>query len=139
MVNESRQAAGMLGGRTAAQTRAERLADEGLLSSYDVCMRAGISYRMLDYWARSGIVVPALPARTSGTPRGWTDEQALAIAVGARARDAGLPLGDVTQIIDVILNGGPLGAVVRWPLTDHVTVEIDTSDLQPATVREAVA
>lgn len=49
--------------------------DDDLLSSTDVCQRAGITYRQLDYWARLGVVAPVVDCAGSGTQRRWDREQ----------------------------------------------------------------
>lgn len=36
-----------------------------------VCALAGISYRQLDYWCRSGLLRPPIPARGSGSQRAF--------------------------------------------------------------------
>lgn len=47
-----------------------------MLSTRDVARRAGASYRQLDYWIRSGVVVPdRAEARGSGSRRAFSEEQ----------------------------------------------------------------
>ena len=46
-----------------------------MLSSYEVCRLAGITYRQLDYWCRTRRVVPAIEARGSGSARRFTKRQ----------------------------------------------------------------
>lgn len=41
-------------------------------SSYQACDMAGVSYRQLDYWARTGAIRPAVGATGSGTQRRWS-------------------------------------------------------------------
>ena len=50
-----------------------------LLRGPEVCRLTGASYRMLDYWARTGAVVPEVEARGSGTQRRYTVDQAIAV------------------------------------------------------------
>lgn len=51
------------------------------LSTSDLARLAGCSYRMADYWARTGVLRASQAARGSGSKRGWTvDEVALARA-----------------------------------------------------------
>lgn len=42
-----------------------------LLSTYEVCRRARVTYRMLYSWATHGLVVPAVDSQGSGTVRRW--------------------------------------------------------------------
>jgi DNA-binding transcriptional MerR regulator len=44
---------------------------EYLLSSFEVCRRARVTYRMLYSWATSGLVIPAVDSDGSGTVRRW--------------------------------------------------------------------
>lgn len=50
------------------------------LSSRAVCDLAGVSYRQLDYWTRTDLVVPSgSPANGSGSQRRWTAEDVAVI------------------------------------------------------------
>lgn len=45
-----------------------------LLSSYDVCRAAGITFRQLDYWVRTGLLTPSVRnPGGSGCPRRWSE------------------------------------------------------------------
>lgn len=47
----------------------------GLLSTRDVAVEVGVSYRMLDYWARcSALLAPTVNANGSGSARGYSEE-----------------------------------------------------------------
>lgn len=46
-----------------------------LISTHELCRRAGVTYRMLDMWANMGFVVPVVHAQGSGTARGWRGYQ----------------------------------------------------------------
>jgi DNA-binding transcriptional MerR regulator len=71
--------------------------DRATLTSQEVAAASGMSYRMIDYWCRTGAITPHLDARGSGTRRLWTCEQArwlVAIAdTWRQAERAGLCLG----------------------------------------------
>lgn len=49
------------------------------ISSRDLCVLAGISYRQLDYWCRTDLLKPAVPANGSGSARRF-DEAEVAVA-----------------------------------------------------------
>lgn len=66
--------------------------DVEVYSAPDACRVAGISYRQLDYWCRSGVVVPAVPATGSGSQRGYTHDQIVDLAVVADLTAANRPL-----------------------------------------------
>jgi len=44
---------------------------ENLISTHEMCRRAKVTYRMLDYWVAIGFVAPAVQAEGSGTTRLW--------------------------------------------------------------------
>lgn len=44
---------------------------DGLFTTPEICALTGVTYRMLDYWVRIGVVVPDHEARGSGTSRGF--------------------------------------------------------------------
>jgi hypothetical protein len=58
-------------------------------SSTDVCMAAHISYRVLDYWVRTGAVTPSVDVgHGSGRPRVWSeDDLCVMVALGRVWRD----------------------------------------------------
>lgn len=41
-------------------------------STREACGAAGLTYRVVDYWVRAGAVTPSVPARGTGTQRGWS-------------------------------------------------------------------
>lgn len=46
-----------------------------LYTTNEVCRLTGASYRQLDWWVRTGRIVPEVSAEGSGSTRGFTDEQ----------------------------------------------------------------
>lgn len=44
-------------------------------STHEVCELTGLSFRQLDYWARLGVIWPAVEARGSGSHRVWSEQQ----------------------------------------------------------------
>jgi hypothetical protein len=53
-------------------------------TTIEVAREASISYRMLDYLVRTGIVTPTIEARGPGTQRRWTEEDVALVLVVAR-------------------------------------------------------
>lgn len=49
--------------------------------SVELCRLAGITYRQLDHWTRSGLLVPARSASGSGTQRLFTEDEAVIAAI----------------------------------------------------------
>lgn len=56
-----------------------------------VCEIVGITYRQLDYWARTGLLVPSITAaKGSGTQRRYSYRDLLELKVIKQLLDAGL-------------------------------------------------
>lgn len=60
------------------------------------CAAAGISYRQLDYWARTGLVTPSVRgASGSGSARLYSFRDILALQVVKRLLDSGVSLANI--------------------------------------------
>jgi DNA-binding transcriptional MerR regulator len=60
------------------------------------CRAAGITYRQLDYWARTGLVAPSVrPATGSGTQRLYGFRDILVLKVVKRLLDTGVSLQQI--------------------------------------------
>ncbi len=69
----------------------------------DVCRIVGISYRQLDYWARTELVTPSIrDARGSGTQRLYSFQDLVALRVIKRLLDAGVSLQRVRTAVDYL-------------------------------------
>ena len=65
------------------------------------CAAAGITYRQLDYWARTGLVVPSVrDAAGSGTHRLYGFRDILALRVVKRLIDTGVSLPNIRTAVD---------------------------------------
>ncbi|CAA9398845.1 MAG: transcriptional regulator, MerR family [uncultured Propionibacteriaceae bacterium] len=65
------------------------------------CNAAGITYRQLDYWARTGLVQPTVRAATgSGTQRLYSFRDILILKVIKRLINAGISLQQIRVAID---------------------------------------
>ncbi len=66
----------------------------------EVCKLVGISYRQLDYWARTGLVTPSIrEAGGSGTQRLYSFQDLVQLKVIKRLLDTGISLQQVRQAI----------------------------------------
>ncbi len=55
------------------------------MSSPEACRRAGITFRQLDWWVRTGLIAPSVrAARGCGTRRRWSDDDVRILAAMAR-------------------------------------------------------
>ena len=67
------------------------------------CKAAGITYRQLDYWARTGLVEPSVrPAGGSGTQRLYGFRDILVLKVVKRLLDTGVSLQQIRGAIQVL-------------------------------------
>ena len=71
------------------------------------CRAAGITYRQLDYWARTGLVEPSVRSATgSGTQRLYGFRDILVLKVVKRLLDTGVSLQQIRQAISHLRERG---------------------------------
>jgi DNA-binding transcriptional MerR regulator len=71
------------------------------------CHAAGISYRQLDYWARTALVVPSVrDASGSGTQRLYSFRDIVVLKVVKRLLDAGVSLQNIRRAIEALRSRG---------------------------------
>ena len=133
-----------------AQLEAERSAGEqGLLFNDELsplpadvgyrgptaCSAAGITYRQLDYWARTGLVEPTVRGATgSGTQRLYSFRDILLLKVIKRLLDAGISLQQIRTAVQHLRERGTDdltrvtlmsdGASVYECTTDHEVIDL---------------
>ena len=72
-----------------------------------VCKIVGITYRQLDYWARTDLLRPSISeARGSGTQRRYSYQDLLELKVIKRLLDAGISLRSARRALEVLRNSG---------------------------------
>src|SRR6516162_11121302 len=72
-----------------------------------VCSVVGISYRQLDYWARTDLLRPSISeARGSGTQRRYSYRDLLELKVIKRLLDAGISLQSARRALEVLRGSG---------------------------------
>ena len=80
---------------------------EGGFRGTQVCKIVGISYRQLDYWARTGLLRPSLEdAKGSGTQRRYSYEDVLELKVIKQLLDAGVNLQQSRRAIACLRDSG---------------------------------
>lgn len=85
-----------------------------------LCSAAGVTYRQLDYWARTGILVPSIAAaRGSGTQRLYSTADVCAASLLAKLSKLGCRLASVASVI-AGLQTTPL---MLWPQFVVVTCD----------------
>jgi DNA-binding transcriptional MerR regulator len=71
------------------------------------CTAAGISYRQLDYWARTHLVEPTIrPASGSGTQRLYSFRDILVLKVVKRLLDTGVSLQNIRSAVEHLRERG---------------------------------
>jgi len=127
-----------------AAEQAAVLADEqGLLFTDDVsplpsdtgyrgptaCSAAGITYRQLDYWARTGLVDPTVRgAKGSGSQRLYSFRDILILKVIKRLLDAGISLQQIRSAVQFLRERGTDDLTRVTLMSDGATVYECTSN-----------
>lgn len=68
-----------------------------------VCSLVGITYRQLDYWARTGLIKPSIQsAQGSGTQRRYSFTDIVQLKVVKRLLDAGMSLKKIRSAMEIL-------------------------------------
>ena len=71
------------------------------------CQIAGITYRQLDYWARTGLVKPSIQgAKGSGSQRLYSFKDILTLKIVKRLLDTGISLQNIRIAVDHLRDRG---------------------------------
>lgn len=101
-------AVGVGSGHQEALFDLEEQADEGIgYRGATACAAAGITYRQLDYWARTKLLVPSIrSAKGSGSARLYSFRDILVLRVIKRLLDTGVSLQNVRKAVDHLRERG---------------------------------
>jgi DNA-binding transcriptional MerR regulator len=92
------------------------------------CSAAGITYRQLDYWARTELVVPSVRSATgSGTQRLYSFKDILVLKIVKRLLDTGVSLQNIRLAVDTLRQSGVEDLANMTLLSDGTTVYECTS------------
>ncbi len=87
------------------------------------CHAVSISYRQLDYWARTGLVVPSVrDASGSGTQRLYSFRDMVVLKVVKRLLDAGVSLQNIRRAIEALRSRGTDDLAKITLISDGTTV-----------------
>jgi len=92
------------------------------------CAAAGITYRQLDYWARTGLVEPTVRAASgSGSQRLYGFRDILVLKVVKRLLDTGISLQQIRAAVDHLRQQGTSDLAQVTLMSDGVSVYECTS------------
>jgi len=92
------------------------------------CSAAGITYRQLDYWARTGLVEPSVrPASGSGSQRLYGFRDILVLKVVKRLLDTGISLQQIRSAVEFLRDRGSADLTQVTLMSDGVSVYACTS------------
>jgi DNA-binding transcriptional MerR regulator len=92
------------------------------------CHAAGITYRQLDYWARTGLVEPSVRAdQGAGSQRLYSFRDILTLKVIKRLLDTGIPLNQIRAAVDHLRDRGTVDLAQVTLMSDGVSVYECTS------------
>ncbi|OXM72354.1 MULTISPECIES: MerR family transcriptional regulator [Amycolatopsis] len=92
------------------------------------CQIAGITYRQLDYWARTGLVAPSIrTAHGSGSQRLYSFKDILALKIVKRLLDTGVSLQNIRVAVEHLRKRGARDLAKVTLVSDGTTVYECTS------------
>jgi DNA-binding transcriptional MerR regulator len=92
------------------------------------CAAAGITYRQLDYWARTGLVEPSVrPAKGSGSQRLYGFRDILVLRVVKRLLDTGISLQQIRTAVGYLREHGATDLAKITLMSDGASVYACTS------------
>jgi DNA-binding transcriptional MerR regulator len=90
---------------------------------------AGITYRQLDYWARTGLVEPTVQsAQGSGSQRLYGFRDILVLKLVKRLLDTGISLQQIRIAVEQLVAAGITGLAETTLMSDGASVYLCTSD-----------
>jgi DNA-binding transcriptional MerR regulator len=105
------------------ETEVTALPDDVGYRGPTACSAAGITYRQLDYWARTGLVEPSIrPAHGSGTQRLYGFRDILVLKIVKRLLDAGISLQQIRQAVSYLRHRGIAELATLTLVSDGATV-----------------
>jgi DNA-binding transcriptional MerR regulator len=136
------QPAGMRDDAARSQADISRADEQGLLFGEELaataddvgyrgptaCTAAGITYRQLDYWARTGLVEPSVrPASGSGSQRLYGFRDILALKIVKRLLDTGISLQQIRTAVSYLREQGASDLAQVTLMSDGASVYACTS------------
>ena len=87
------------------------------------CVAAGITYRQLDYWARTGLVEPSIKSATgSGSQRLYGFRDILVLKIVKRLLDTGVSLQNIRTAVEHLRGRGVTELESMTLMSDGATI-----------------
>ena len=87
------------------------------------CVAAGITYRQLDYWARTDLVAPSIKsAAGSGSQRLYSFRDILVLKIVKRLLDTGVSLQNIRTAVEHLRNRGVADLESMTLMSDGVSI-----------------
>lgn len=103
--------------------------EEGGFRGAVAARAAGISYRQLDYWARTDLVVPTVrDASGSGSQRLYGFRDILVLKLVKRLLDTGISLQQIRAAVEQLRHSGVSDLAQTTLMSDGASVYLCTSD-----------
>jgi DNA-binding transcriptional MerR regulator len=119
---------GLLFGTETDSSSADSSSDDIGYRGPTACAAAGITYRQLDYWARTHLVEPTVRAASgSGTQRLYSFRDILVLKVVKRLLDTGISLQQIRAAVDHLRARGATDLAEVTLMSDGVSVYECTS------------
>mgnify|MGYP002403851724 FL=1 len=112
------------------------MANEEMFSSSRTCDIVGITYRQLDYWARTGLFIPTGAANGSGSRRQYSFSDLVNLRVIKKMLDSGMKLQEVKRATDYLIAEGQTAANADLVMTSDSVFLHDAS--QPEALYDLV-
>jgi DNA-binding transcriptional MerR regulator len=113
---------------TAVTGEDEAVSEEVGYRGPTACAAAGITYRQLDYWARTGLVEPSVrPAYGSGTQRLYSFRDVVVLKIVKRFLDTGVSLQNIRTTVQHLRERGFRDLERMTLMSDGATVYECTS------------
>lgn len=71
-------------------------------SSVEACGLANVTYRQLDYWARTGLVTPTVRSQGSGSRRRYTFEEVQILSLVGKMSKIGVRFGLIKKSVALL-------------------------------------
>ena len=128
VITRQAQEQGLLFGDDLAPLPEAAQAEAGGYRGPVACAAAGITYRQLDYWARTGLVEPTVrPASGSGSQRLYGFRDILVLKVVKRLLDTGISLQQIRAAVEHLRAQGTSDLAQVTLMSDGVSVYECTS------------